>query len=381
MNPIVKVEIGRYDYAFAGQFKFFEPGPDGRVVRPSILLRLSDAAGQTGWGQAVPVPSWTYETVETVMSTLANYLAPVLLGADPADFAAIHRRMERAIRPGLTTGQPLCKAAVDLACYDLAGKQQGKPVTELLGGQPGPADLTLSWTINATDLASAEAQLEAGKARGYRHFNFKVGYPQSTAFDLALARLVHDFAPDGFCWADANTAYDLDTALAMLPRLADAGVDVMESPLPPMQIRGYQALRQQGALRLLMDEGVIAPAEAEEFSALGMVDGFTLKVGRSAGIWQTQQIARLAREHGLLLLGSGLCDPDLSLAASVHVFAWAGIAQPCALNGPQFLAETLDTSGFVPASERIRVPDGAGLGLQLDERAEAVLSVAAEVQR
>lgn len=380
MNAIVKIEIGRYDYAFAGRFKFFEPGADGRVVRPSVLIRLTDSEGQAGWGQAVPVPSWTYETVETVMSTLANYLAPALLGADPADFAFIHRRMEQAIRPGFTTGQPLCKAAVDLACYDLAGKQQGRSVTELLGGQPGPAELTLSWTVNATDLASAESQLEAGKARGYHHFNFKVGSPQTPTFDLELARLVHDFAPDGFCWADANTAYDLDTALEMLPRLADAGVDVMESPLPPTRIRGYQALRRQGALPIFMDEGIISPAEAGEFSALGMVDGFTLKVGRSAGLWQTRQIAELARERGLRLLGSGLCDPDLSLAASVHAFAWAGIDRPCALNGPQYLAETLDSGGFIPASGRIRVPGGAGLGLQLDERAEAVLVTIAEVQ-
>ena len=102
------------------------------------LIRLTDEDGRTGWGQAVPVPSWTYETVETVTSTLTNYLAPVLLGADPADFAGIQTRMDRAIRPGLTTGQPLCKAAVDLACFDLAGKQQGKSASELLGDM-GPA--------------------------------------------------------------------------------------------------------------------------------------------------------------------------------------------------------------------------------------------------
>ena len=79
-------------------------------------------------------------------------------------------------------------------------------------------ELTLSWTINATDLAEVEQQLETGgRARGYSNFNFKVGYPQTKAYDIELARLVHDFAPDGFCWADANTAYDLDTALEVRP--------------------------------------------------------------------------------------------------------------------------------------------------------------------
>ena len=127
--------MGQYDYPFAGEFKFFQPDRNGRVVRPTILVRLTDDQGQTGWGQAVPVPTWSYETVETVTSTLTGYLAPAILGADPADLAAVHQRMERAIRPGLTIGQPLCKAAVDLACHDLAGKQADQPVVGLLGGE------------------------------------------------------------------------------------------------------------------------------------------------------------------------------------------------------------------------------------------------------
>ena len=379
MTSIIKVEIGQYDYPFVGEFKFFEPGPDGRVVRPSVLIRITDEHGLSGWGQAVPVPSWTYETVETVTSTLTRYLAPTLLGADPADFAAIQTRMDRVIRPGLTTGQPLCKAAVDLACFDLAGKQQGKSVSELLGDGSDLSEMTLSWTINATDLAAAEQQLEVGRARGYRNFNFKVGYPQTPEYDLALAGLIHDFAPDGFCWADANTAYDVETALAVLPGLADAGVDVIESPLPPMQVSGYQALRRQGALPIIMDEGVIAAQDAETFMALGMMDGLTLKIGRSAGIWQTRQIVEMAQKHDIFLLGSGLCDPDLSLAASVHTFAWAGIDKPCALNGPQYLAESLDGSGFVPDSDLIQVPTTPGLGLQFDRRAELALSTVVEL--
>ncbi|MCP4167320.1 MAG: hypothetical protein GY759_15735 [Chloroflexi bacterium] len=379
MNPIIRVEVGRYDYPFVGEFKFFEPGPDGRVVRPSVLLRLSDDAGNTGWGQAVPVPSWTYETVESVTTTLTHYLGPKLLGADPSDFAGIQQGMDRVIRPGLTTGQPLCKAAVDLACFDLAGKQQNKSAAEFLGPTSGFSELTLSWTVNATTLAEVEKQLAAGSARGYRNYNFKVGYPQTPNYDLQLARLIHDYAPDGFCWADANTSYDLETALYVLPKLADIGVHVIESPLPPMQIGGHQALRRQGALPVIMDEGVISAQDAETFMSLGTMDGLTLKVGRSAGIWQTRQIVQRAKQHDIFLLGSGLCDPDLSLAASVHVFAWAGIDKACALNGPQYLDETLDISSFIPDSDRIQVPTAPGLGLQLDGRAEAALTTVAEL--
>ncbi|MDB6092777.1 MAG: Mandelate racemase/muconate lactonizing protein [Verrucomicrobia bacterium] len=375
MSKITKVEIGRFDYAVAGEFKFFKPGPDGRVTRPSVLVRLTDADGLQGWGQAVPVPSWTYETVESVLSTLRLYLAELMLGRDPADFAGLHAAMNTAIRPAFSVGQPLCKAALDLACHDLAGKQRGVPAWKLFGpGQAQPlSSLTLSWTVASPKMETAERQLAEGRARGYRNFNIKVGAPQSAEYDLELARKVRAFAPADFLWADANTGYTTDQALAIAPKLRDAGVDVLESPLPPTQIRGYQSLKKLDALPILMDEGILSPAESEEFMALGMMDGIAMKPARNAGLWPSVQIVNQLHSHGLMVLGSGLTDPDLSLSAASQLFAWAGISKPCALNGPQFLADKLSGETLVPKADTLALPTAPGLGLTLDPRAEACL--------
>jgi L-alanine-DL-glutamate epimerase-like enolase superfamily enzyme len=377
VSQIVRVEVGRFYYNFQGEFKFFKQDADGNVRRPSVLVRLMDDDGFHGWGQAVPVPTWTYETVETVESTLKYYLAEALLGTDPADMVEIHRRMEYAIRPGFTIGQPLCKSAVDLACYDLTGKRSSKTVSQLLGDAKEEA-LTLSWTVNSMDMAVVESQLEEGKARGYRNYNIKVGPPQSPDYDLELASKVYAFAPQGFLWADANTGYSLDAALEVLPRLADAGAAVIESPLPPSQIRGYQALKKQGALPIYMDEGIISANETAEFIALDMMDGITIKHARSSGLWHAQKIIQLAQKHGLPVLGSGLTDPDLSLAAAVHLFAWAGIAHPCALNGPQYLVDSLCTDRLRPEKDIVRVPDQPGLGLVMDPCAADILEIVAD---
>ena len=370
---IAQVEIGQFNYPFAGEFKFFPSGPNGVIVRPSILVKITDQDGLSGWGQAVPVPTWSYETVETVLTTLQNYIAPALIGANPNDFSDIHERMNRVIRPGFTTGQPICKAAVDLACYDLASKQSGLTVSQLIGGNSGVSELKLSWTIASPSLGVVEAQLEQGYSRGYRNFNIKVGYPQSPEYDVELIKIVRAFSPEGFLWADGNTGLDEETALRLMPIYADLGVDVIESPLPPNRIRGYQALVRQGALPVFMDEGIISPVELEEFIALKMLDGVTLKVARSGGLWPSIQIVEIAKKHGLQLLGSGLCDPDLSLAASMHLFSWAGIDKPCALNGPQFLTDSLDKHKFTPTNDRAVLPKAPGLGLDLDERADQSL--------
>lgn len=364
--PIARVEIGRYDYEVVGEFKFFKPGPDGKSYRPSVLIRLTDSDGVVGWGQSVPIPTWTYETPETVVSTLKGYLGPALIGMDPGDFAGIHGRMNEVIRPAFSVGQPLCKAGIDLACYDLAGKQRGQSVSDLLGGSDATS-MVISWTSASPDIENARAQLEDGWARGFRNFNIKVGAPQTPEYDLELARMVRAFAPDAFLWADANTGYDTETALSMLPRLADAGVDVLESPLPPHAIRGYQALKQNGALPILMDEGILSVSEVDEFIALGMMDGIALKPARNAGIFPSWKIVQRLQDEGMMILGSGLTDPDLALAAALHVYGCAGIDRPLALNGRQLLDGWLTGDSLSLSGERLTVPTEPGLGVPIDE--------------
>ncbi len=379
MARIVHVDIKRFDYPLLGEFKFFKGG-----ARPSVLVRLTDENGVEGWGQSVPVETWTYETVESVESTLRHYLAPAILGGDPSDLADIHARMERAIRPSFSVGQPLCKAGIDLACYDLWGKQTNQPVSDLLGAPLRGAtksEIKLSWTVQSPTIAGAEEMLRQGRTQGYTSFNIKVGYPQTPVYDLELVRKVMAFAPDGFHWCDANTNYDLETALAMAPKFAELGLKGLESPLPPNRFRAYQELKTQGALPILMDEGIVSPVEVDEFIALDMFDGIAMKVARCGGLWNASRIARLLNDHGLLLYASGLTDPELSMAATAHFFGWAGLEYPAAVNGPQYLAGrgTMDDK-FRASGDVMPVPKMPGLGVDLTETVTASAIRVSEVR-
>jgi L-alanine-DL-glutamate epimerase-like enolase superfamily enzyme len=377
LGKLARVEVGRFDYDFVGEFKFFKPGADGIVRRPSIIVRLTDEDGFQGWGQAVPIQTWTYETPESVETTLVHYLGEAVLGVDPENIEEIHSRMNQAIYPGCSTGQPIAKAAIDIACYDLVGQRKKMPVNAILG-KALVDRLQLSWTVNSMDLAVVELQLEEGKVRGYDNFNIKVGPPQKPEYDLALARKVKDYSPEGFLWADANTGYNIDEALAILPRLADAGVEVMESPLPPLNIRGYQSLKKLGAMPIFMDEGIITSDVLEEFVALEMMDGVTIKTARSGGIWPAQKIVETARDRGIQVLGSGLTDPDLSLAASVHIFAGLDCCIPFALNGPQFLGNSLVELDLKKNGDTVFVPTSPGLGVRMKPDAENFLTITIE---
>lgn len=358
---IRKIEIFPLVYPVSAYFKFFT-----RPERPAVFVKITSEDGAVGWGQSVPIPAWSYETLESVTGTLRDYLAPALLGRDALDIEGAHKLMNTAIAPSFSTGMPIAKAGIDLALHDLAGKVAKKPLAALWGRKPIER-IDISWTVNPKTLDEAGALVEEGKRKGYRHFNIKVA--PDPKFDFALARVVRKVAPDCFLWADANGGYDTETALAAVPRLKDAGVNVLEQPVPANRLSGFAAVRKLGALPILMDEGIVSHVELEEFIALGLLDGVAMKPARTAGLWDARKQVEILERRKLMFLGSGLTDPDVSLAASLVLYGAYGLKYPAALNGLQFLTGSFLKEPFVLENGTLRVPTGPGLGVEVDEDA------------
>jgi len=99
-----------------------------------VIVELLTDEGVIGWGEAPAGATWggsqmRYygETPETVRHVVIDYLAPAIEGCNPLDIAVVHDRMDRVIK-----GHPYAKAAVDIACYDAAGKALGVSVSSLV---------------------------------------------------------------------------------------------------------------------------------------------------------------------------------------------------------------------------------------------------------
>ena len=360
---IERIDLFPIRYPMTGYFKFFT-GPAGEAGRAAIIIKITTDAGLIGWGESVPLPTWSYETFEAALLALKHYYVPALIGRDPTDMAGAHQSLDGAIAPGFSTGMPITRAGLDIALHDLAGRAAGKALHELWG-RPRGGPLTLSWTVNVRTLDEVDAIMAEGTRRGYRHFNIKVA--PDLAFDVALAKRVLERAPQCFLWADANCGYDLETALRAAPRLAAVGVNVFEAPIRPNLLSGYQALKKQGALPIYMDEGVVSPVELGEFIKLGMLDGVAQKPSRCGGLWSCRRQIELLQENKLHFLGSGLTDPDISLAATLALYAAYGLDKPAALNGPQFLTASVLRKPLEVANGQLALPEGPGLGIEVDE--------------
>jgi len=130
-----------------------------------------------------------------------------------------------------------------------------------------------------------------------------------------------------------------------------------------------------------MDEGVVSPADLLEFVELGCCDGVAMKPARCGGLCSARGQVEILLDRDMWFLGSGLTDPDVSLAASLIPYGAYGLRYPAALNGPQFLGTSVTTEPFRPVEGKVRVPKGPGLGIEVDEEELAALVDASQEAR
>src|SRR5690606_29700403 len=141
---------------------------------PHVFVKLTDSDGRVGWGEGRPSPGWSYETPESVTSTIETYLGPAIVGLPITDRYELHERMNRVIGRGTSTGMPVAKAALDLAVHDLAARAAGQSLRAYLGGSDERREVELSYTVTAHTEAEVVEDVERGLSAGIRHFNYKV---------------------------------------------------------------------------------------------------------------------------------------------------------------------------------------------------------------
>jgi muconate cycloisomerase len=342
--------------------------------RPSLRVLVKVTAdGAHGWGEATPIPAWTYETVESIVTTIDRYLAPAVVGRPAWNLDGVDAVFDRAINRGFTIGAPLAKGAVDIALHDLLGRAAGVPVGALWG-QRRTEEIELGWIVSGQSPGEVGDSVAEGRELGYRAFKVKVGLHDEDT-DTAVVAAVREHAPAAPLWVDANQGYTVPAALRMARRMQALGVTAFEQPLPANDIAGLRRLRDASPVPIALDESLRHPGDLATFVRLEAVDIAIAKVQRSGGLTLSRRLCALAEDSGVQLMGSGLTDSDLGLAASLHLFAAYGIDTPVDLNGRQFIE-----SPYAGPTVRIedgvaRVPDGPGLGVEVDETVVRELAV------
>ncbi len=329
-----------------------------------ILVKVTDEDGDIGWGEAGPSRRWSAETTQSCYTTIKHYLAPVAVGRDVFDIAGLHQAMNQELAPGLDPGQPIAKAAVDLAVHDLICRKMGIPLQSWLGAKRLDR-VDIARLVSAPTPDEAAKITRKAKSEGYKGFKVKVGHDADK--DAEVMTAVVEAADGGFVWPDANQAYSLQQAQNFLRHIENLGVSLFEQPVSMANVYATKKLLQMTHITIALDEAAMGLPFVIDMIRRDAIEGVAIKINKTGGIFYARQMCDLALNAGLELVGSGLMDAPLGFAAGVHLYAAYGIETPVDLNGPQHIAEDYLASAFPMDAQTALVPDNPGLGIEVDE--------------
>lgn len=342
--------------------------------RAAVFVRIEDSDGARGWGEIWC--NFPNAAAEHRALIFADIVAARALGRPLDDPVALWSELERAlhvlrVQSGDAGAFSAALAGLDLAIHDLRARKRGLPLWRALGGNDDSPVAVYASGLNPG--RAAFDTVGRMRAAGYRAYKLKVGFGEET--DLGSLRPVaRDLKPGERLMVDANQGWDLRTACAMLPKLAEFGLAWIEEPLmadrpmaewtevaaaAPATLAAGENLRGAGPFQQAIDSGLF-----------GFLQPDAAKWGGHSGCLP---VARAA-----LTAGRTFCPHYLGgaigLMHSLHLLA--AVRGPGLLEvdaNPNPLREGLLGDLFDVTDGRVSLPQGQGLGLEPDMKSLASL--------
>ncbi|MDO9523995.1 MAG: mandelate racemase/muconate lactonizing enzyme family protein [Gemmobacter sp.] len=348
------------------------PTPGGAVFavgrsakRDMVLVRIETESGIIGYGEAHHA-----QTPSTIAAFINDALAPLLIGMDAHETEVIWNRVYLRLiaTHGPGAAAVIGLSGVDLALWDIKGKDLGQPVWRLLGGTRRKIPVYAGGiSLGFQPEADLIREIEGYVARGIPFMKLRVGDTMSA--DLARVRAVREAFGDVVTLAaDAGTRYS-SSDVALIAEVCDAGRLVwLEEPFTPDNLPGYRRLRDVTSTPLAAGENHFTRHELRAMISEQLIQFVQADCCKTGGITEIMKIAALA-DTWHLQFAPHTSASVLSTAASTHVLS-------AAPNAYIYEADVSATNAFrdelgapfVIEDGHIMAPDGPGLGVTVDER-------------
>ncbi|AOY94921.1 muconate cycloisomerase [Cupriavidus sp. USMAA2-4] len=328
-----------------------------------MLVTVVCSDGVTGIGEGTTIAGMAYgpESPEAMKLAIDTYFAPAMIGRDATRIQALMDFVGKLVKVN-----HFAKSALETALLDAHGKRLGVPVSELLGGRRRER-LPVAWTLasgdTARDIDEAERMLAE---RRHKVFKLKIGAKAIDADIRHVAAIKQALGERAAVRVDVNMAWSETQAAQAIPALADAGCELVEQPVA--SAAALARLMRRYPVALMADEILQGPESAFDIARHHGADVFAIKIEQNGGLFAAQRVAAIADAAGIELYGGTMLEGAFSTVASAHLFAsFANLQWGTELFGPlliteEILAKPLDYSDF-----ELTVPDGPGLGIELDE--------------
>jgi L-alanine-DL-glutamate epimerase-like enolase superfamily enzyme len=335
------------------------------------LVRITASDGKTGWGQIAP-----YEA-DISAEVLHRLIARSVVGRDISEIDAIN---DAVIDAQLKFPWSfLCRAlaGVDTALWDLYGQITGKPVAALLGGSVRP--LPAYGSSMRRDISPADEATRLARLRdtfGCEAFKIRLGTPgghnrdaspgRSEAIIPAVRKAV---GPKIALFADANSCYTPDVAIAMGRRLEDANYAAYEEPCPYWELEWTQEVTRALKIDVQGGEQDNDMAQWRRMIAMRAVDIVQPDICYVGGLTRAWRVAKMAEAAGLVTKPHA-ANVSLVTVFTMHLLAALPKAGEVEFSIEDDAAITRQARAmFDPVLEmkdgRAVMPDGPGWGVRI----------------
>ncbi|ELZ19948.1 mandelate racemase/muconate lactonizing protein [Halosimplex carlsbadense 2-9-1] len=345
-------------------------GPVGDVV-----VEVETDAGITGVGHG----NWATGAIETIVD---ETLSKLVVGEDPSERERLWDIMYRATIPFGRKGAAVeAISAVDLALWDIAGKEADKPVYELLGGPTTDEIPCYASNLHPVDMETlaeeaqeyAEAGFDAMKLR-FRHGPEagRAGMKENEEIVRTVREAVGDEIEIA---ADAYMGWTVKYAKRMLDRLGKYDMAWVEEPVIPDDIDGYAEIREAAPMPISGGEHEFTRWGHKELLEREAVDILQPDVHRCGGLTELLRIDAMASAHDVPVIPHTGTNPHLHfIAASTN----APMAEYFPI--PQWYQDRQEEKDSTyadaiyanpPDAEdgAVPLPDGVGLSSELNREA------------
>lgn len=333
----------------------------GRSVTRDCILVLLAADGIEGVGECVADwdAGYSYETVGTAWHIYQEFIFPLL-----KDVHINHPEEFQKLTSGIR-GHRMAKAGVEMALWDIFGKQQNKSLKEMIGGVKDRVEVGVSVGIQETPDELVET-VRGYVNQGYTRVKLKI----KPGKDVEFVQAVRSEFPALRLQVDANSAYTLDTAQALLP-LDDMDLLLIEQPLDEEDLWDHHILQKSFNTPICLDESVVSILHARQAIEMGSCRIINIKAGRVGGISQAVRIHDHCLAHNVPVWCGGMLETGVGRASNLALASLPGFTLPGDISATERYYEqdiTVERFQLNPDST-INVPTGAGLGVSLDWKA------------
>ncbi len=357
---IAFVEVYGYELTYVGD-EYVMSGGRSIARLHSTVVRVVTEDGVDGYGETCPLGS-TYLAAHAEGARAAlRELGPAVIGADVTATGVLGDRMDAAL-----AGHEYAKSAIDVACWDAAGKALGVSVSALLGGvRQESFPLYVAVPLGpAEEMAGHAAAL---RAEGITRFQLKVGDDPRADADR-VAAVLGVCGPDDVVVADANGRYTTQAGVVAVGLLAGRDRVYVEQPCPTLEACRY--VRRHTDLPFVLDECIADVPSLVRAHGLEALEAFNLKISKVGGLTAARRMRDLAEALGLSVTIEDTWGGDLVSAAVAHL---AASTRAKHLFTVSFMNDWTNehVAGHQPRSAggRGAAPTGPGLGIEVDRSA------------